>query len=111
MTAPYHGSGRYLVADAWFGQFKCAYALRKLGLFSIMNVKNNHKRFPKHLILDHLSKRDDRMHMSVQVENGFEVYASGHMDVQPMVLVHTTGTSLEGSKRDRVYRHFNRDLN
>ena len=62
-----------------------------------MNVKNNHKRFPKKIILDQLATRDDRAHMVVRVEGGYEVYASGHMDVQPMVLVHTTGTSLEGS--------------
>lgn len=111
VTQPYHGTGRYLVADAWFGQLKCAYALRKLGLFSIMNVKNNHKRFPKKIILDKLATRDDRAHMVVRVEGGYEVYASGHMDVQPMVLVHTTGTSLEGTQRERSYRFWNHDNN
>lgn len=36
------------------------------------------------------------------------IYASGHKDVQPMCLVHTTGTSLEGDKRKRFYRYYNK---
>jgi hypothetical protein len=32
------------------------------------------------------------------------VYASGHRDVQPMLLCHTAGTSLDAETRDRVWR-------
>lgn len=74
-----------------------------------MNVKNNHKRFPKKLILEQLKNRDDRFHMNVKVAAGYDLNASGHMDVQPMVLVHTTGTSLQGTDRQRTYRYWNKE--
>ena len=76
-----------------------------------MNVKSNHKHFPKKIILDKLEKRNDREHMVLRIEGGHKVYASGHMDAYPMVLVHTTGTSLEGSTRERTYRYWNHDKN
>jgi hypothetical protein len=81
-----------------------------VGLYSIMNVKNNHKRLPKDDIKSKLVKRDDRVHRKVTVQGGYTVYASGHKDVQPMVLVHTTGTSLDGEKRERFYRFWDKDL-
>lgn len=110
VTKPYHGQGRYLIADAWFGGYKCCYALMQVGLYSIMNVKNNHKRLPKDHIKSRLVERNDRVHMKVEVEGGYTIYASGHKDVQPMVLVHSTGTSLEGEKRRRFYRWWDSEL-
>ena len=47
LCKPWWGSGRTLVGDAWFGSYKCAYQLLERGVFSVMNVKNNSKRFPK----------------------------------------------------------------
>ena len=39
LTETYHGSGRRLIADSWFGSVKCAKALMERGLYSIMLVK------------------------------------------------------------------------
>ena len=36
---PYFGSGKILIGDSWFGSVRCAYNLRKHGIFSVMNVK------------------------------------------------------------------------
>ena len=36
----------------------------------------------------------------------YELYASGHHDKTPMVLVHTAGTSRAGPQRKRVYRYY-----
>ena len=52
LTEPYVGSGRFVVGDSRFGSVRCAYALRKTGLYSIMNVKRNTKRFIKAEILE-----------------------------------------------------------
>ena len=50
LTQPYHGSGRRIVADSWFGSVKSAVELRKHVLFSIMLVKTAHKNFPQTLL-------------------------------------------------------------
>ena len=46
LTEPYHGSGRCVIADSWFGSVKCASELLRRGLYSIMLVKTAHKYFP-----------------------------------------------------------------
>ena len=48
LVTPYFGSARVVIADSWFGSYKCAVALRQKALFSIMNVKTGHKKFQKH---------------------------------------------------------------
>ena len=47
LVAPYFGSARVVIVDSWFGSYKCAVALRQKGLFSIMNIKTGHKKFPR----------------------------------------------------------------
>ena len=47
LVAPYFGSARVVIADNWFGSCKCAVALRQRGLFSLVNVKTGHKKFPR----------------------------------------------------------------
>ena len=34
-------TGRVVIADSWFGSFRCAFGLLDKGLFSVMNVKRN----------------------------------------------------------------------
>ena len=41
LTAPYHGPGRHIIADSWFGSVKTAVVLSKRGLYSIMLVKTD----------------------------------------------------------------------
>ena len=50
LTQPYHGSGRRVIADSRFGSVKCASALMKNGLYSIMLAKTGHKDFPRELL-------------------------------------------------------------
>ena len=52
LVAPYFGSARVVIADNWFGSYKCAVALRQKGLFSIM--KTGHKKFPRDKIKEAL---------------------------------------------------------
>ena len=46
LTQSYHGSGRCIIADSWFGSVKSASELMRQGLYSIMLVKTTHKDFP-----------------------------------------------------------------
>lgn len=81
LAEPWYGSARLVVADAWFGSFKCAYELLNRGVFSVMNVKTCRKRFPLKQLKEAMHTRGDTMHMKVDVLGGHTVYASAHMDV------------------------------
>ncbi len=59
LTKPYWGKGYVVVGDAWFGSVKCAYELLKRETFSVMNVKNAHKFFPKAEIRAKMKERGD----------------------------------------------------
>ena len=65
LVAPYFGSARVVIADSWFGSYKCAVALRQKGLFSIMNIKTGHKKFPRDKIKEALQQRGDQKHYRV----------------------------------------------
>lgn len=106
ITRPYWGQGRILVADAWFGSYKLAYALLEKGWYSVMNVKNNTKHFPKKKLIAACPDRGDASHMKVTVEGKHTVYGSCHRDKAPMALVHTTGTSLPGPERQRNWSKY-----
>ena len=65
LVAPYFGSARVVIADSWFGSYKGAVALRQKGLFSIMNVKTGHKKFPRDKIKEALQQNRDQKHYRV----------------------------------------------
>ena len=65
LIEPYFGSTRVVIADSWFGSYKCEVALRQRGLFSIMNVKTGHKKFPRDKIKEALQQRGDQKHYRV----------------------------------------------
>ena len=65
LVAPYFGSARVVIADSWFGSYKFAVAMRQKGLFSIMNVKTGHKKFPRDKIKEALQQRGDQKHYRV----------------------------------------------
>ena len=50
LTQPYHGSGRCIIADSWFGSDKSASELMRQGLYSIILVKTAHRDFPHQLL-------------------------------------------------------------
>lgn len=52
LTEPYFGRKKVVIADSWFASVRTAFALRKQGLHSIMNVKTGHKGFPKAKLLE-----------------------------------------------------------
>lgn len=47
--------------------------------------------------------------MQLELKDGHKVFGSCHRDVQPMVLVHTTGTSSPGEKRFRRFAAFDKE--
>ena len=96
---PYQARGAVLVADSWFGSVKTAAELLKRGTFSVMNVKVASKNFPKKKLKAFALSRGESKHFRADVDIHGEprpVFGSIHMDSQPMTLVHTCSTSLEG---------------
>ena len=68
-----------------------------------MNVKQCNAGYPAKEHLVHLCKeRGDTKHLQYKVGNTM-LYASCHMDVKPMCLIHSCDTSNPGEPR---YRHF-----
>lgn len=110
MTKPWWNTGKVIVADSFFGSFRCAFALLTKGLYCVMNVKTNTAQFIKKEVLEKLKTRGDTYHAMVEVGHvnrpKKKVYASGHMDKQPMVLVHTCSTSGAGPQRKRRYAKY-----
>ena len=101
MCEPIKHRARTLIGDAWFGSVKCAVALKSiLGVYSVLNVKGNSKLMPLRELREACSERGDQITMHAVV-NDVDVWASCHMDKQPMNLVHTAGHSGEGPSRQR----------
>lgn len=63
----WQGSSRILIGDSWFGSYKTAVALLKMGIFFVGNVKTAHKLFPKTLLKSKLKNRGDHVHMKVAI--------------------------------------------
>ena len=85
LTAAYHGTGRIIVADAWFGSLKTAIALIKHGLYCNMLVKTAHKGFPRELLNQTCLSRGEWAAYAADVEgvrvqvNNFKVVLQIHL--------------------------------
>lgn len=104
----WRGSLRTVIGDAWFGSCKTVEELKEIGLHSIMSLKTAHKGYPKKHILSKIPERGDVYAMESKVRLGREgegkeisVYAVGHRDKKPMLLVATAGLLVDGPSRVR----------
>ena len=107
VCTPWFWKNHILIADSWFGSLRTAKALLMKGVHSIMNVKTGSKGFPKRRLKAAVTQRDQHKHMKLETEivgQPHTIYASNHMDKQPLVLVHTCATSLPGDSRLRIWR-------
>ena len=108
LTEPFWGKKKVLIADAWFGGVRCCYALLALGgIRSVMNVKTNSKGYPKKQMREQANKRGDQFSMTTKVDD-IDIYASVHVDKQPMYLVHTAESMLPGPGRKRNFVTFDK---
>lgn len=46
LTKPWHGTGRIVIGDSWFGSLKTSFELRKRGLFFLGMVKTAYRNYP-----------------------------------------------------------------
>jgi hypothetical protein len=114
VTRPYHDkSPRILVGDALFGSLRKAHLMRHAGLFSIFNVKNGSKGFPKELLAAVMEegklvrKKCAYATVDIDVSGHMQTFlAAIHVDKQPMALVGTTGSSAEAPAVSRWRRYW-----
>ena len=106
-TKPWHGSGRVVILDSGFASVKCAKALRDKGLFMIGNVKTASMGFPKDWLISQVPRRGMRAvcTTTVTTDGGIqlELLGAADRDRQPMALLGTAGTSIDGGT---LHRHF-----
>jgi hypothetical protein len=111
LCLPYKGTGRTLVADAWFGSCNTSeWCADELGIYTIMAVKTGHAGFPKaKLKEDIMGERFTYKcyKTEVELETGvWTFYASGFMDKKPLLLVANCGTTFYEKEVTRVRRKF-----
>ena len=114
LTKPWHGSGRTVIGDSWFGSFKCALALMLVGLYCCMMVKTAYKCFPLAFLKAWASEEEERvdeegnpipwgnhkvLRRSEPNPNGgppLVFYALGHRDRKLKTIITNKGTTLPG---------------
>ena len=64
LIQPYHGSGRCIIADSWFGSGKSASKLKRWGLYSIVLAETVHKDFLCQL----LGEESGRLTLQIKME-------------------------------------------
>ena len=113
LVKPWFGSGKVVIGDSWFGSLSTCEELKENGLHSILSIKNGHAGFPKQELLDLCKERGDTAMFKCDVQLGWEgqgdeatLYASGHMDKKPLLLVSDCGLLIEGPERERHRFYF-----
>ena len=112
MTRFWHGTGRTIIADSWFGSFLCAIALHGVGLYCIMMVKTAYRFYPlkflKQWAVDEGNRVDENgdrvpwgnhkvLRRIEPTANGpATVYALGHRDRKLKTIITNKGTTLPG---------------
>ena len=111
-TLPWHGSGRLILGDSAFASLRSAMALAEVGMYLIGNVKTAHRRYPKARVNSQCMERGQRAYASTTFTAGgveWRAWASIDMDKQPMSLISTASTGLEGQPRERTVRSVHSD--
>ncbi|NBX97284.1 hypothetical protein EBQ81_00260, partial [bacterium] len=104
LTKQWHGTGRVVVGDAWFGSVRTVEELRNRGLYAVMCVKQGCSGYPRAELRASLRRRGDQRFYEKDIwlaQGPVPMWAGGHQDKQPLLLCATTGTSLPGEKKVR----------
>ena len=100
LSKPYHGSGRTLYGDSWFGSVKTCKELLNVGLYSTLVVKTAHVNFPKEMLARQgdLSPGDYKSCVN-EVEG---LVAVKYMDKKEKLLVSSCATTMQGKPKERI---------
>ena len=81
LTEAYHGSGRRVISDSWFGSVKCAKAVMERWLYLIMLVKTAHKDFPQELLSQNNLQRGEWNAVTAEIDD-VELQTCHFLDLQ-----------------------------
>ena len=98
LTESYHGTGRIVVADSWFGSVKTAIALKKSGLYSAMVVKTAHKRYPREHLNAHQLAMGEWVAYKATLDD-VELQAICFQDLKKKQFISTCSTTLPDKPR------------
>ncbi len=82
LTEPYHGTGRFVVGDSYFGSVTTALVLRSVGLYSSFIIKQAHKHSPKTRLLEEMKQQ--RLQRGSAI---FELVIINHFDMEQIMIV------------------------
>ena len=102
----WQGSGRIVVADAWFDSARTVEELLGIGLYSVVCVKQGCKGFPRDSLKSLVKERGDTAFFRSKVRfddrgkvQERPVFVGGHFDKQPLFLCASIGRSLPGEQK------------
>lgn len=97
LTQPWHGTGRLVVGDSWFGSVKTAVQLHKQGLYFLGIVKTATKDFPMKAIKDRCPEdRGGTICAKATVENT-DLLSVAWKDKKIHTFIGSCSTTLEGT--------------
>ena len=98
LTTDFHGTGRIVIADSWFGSVKTAIALKQSELYSIMIVKTPHKRFRREALDSHDLEIGEWVAYNVTFDD-VKLQAVSFQDIKKKQSISTCSTILPGKPR------------
>ena len=96
LTSPWHGSGRIVYGDSWFGSVKTAIKLLHFGLFFIGVVKTAHTGYPLKPLAGRCPPGKGSFVAAIAEEDGGQLNAVAWRDRKVHCFVSTCGTTLPG---------------
>ena len=102
LVTPYKGTFSTVIADSWFGSVLCAKELKKLDVFSIMDIKVACRGFPKSTLKTKLNR--GAMSLATKTEDDVNLIAVSWKDKSDKQFIATCG-ELGYSETGRITRN------
>ena len=102
LTKPYHGTGRVVYGDSWFGSVKTCIELLEVGLYSTLVIKTAHLNFPKECLSRQGQLTTGDYKSCINEKNG--LVAVKYLDKKEKLLVSSCATTLKGKPREKYSR-------
>lgn len=100
LTKRYHGSGRTVYGDSWFGSVKTCKELMDVGLYSTLIVKTAHVNFPRELLHRQGQINVGEHKSCLNEEQG--IVAVRYLDKKEKQLISSCATTLKGKPKEKI---------
>ena len=100
LTRPYHGTGRTVYGDSWFGSVKTCQQLKNHGLFSTLIVKTAHINFPLEMLRGEGELTRGQYKSCINPTE--DLIAVRYQDSKEKLLVSSCATTLPGPAKVKI---------